>query len=30
MNYYFVIEYKKNFLNVKWKIDKDEKYIMLK
>lgn len=30
MNYYFVIEYKKNFLNVECKIDKDEKYIMLK
>lgn len=30
MNYYFVIEHKKNLSNVKWKIDKDEKYTMLK
>lgn len=27
MNYYFVIEHKKK---IKWKIDKDEKYAMLK
>lgn len=27
MNYYFVIEHKKR---IKWKIDKDEKYTMLK
>lgn len=30
MNYYFVIKHKKNLSNVKWKIDKDEKYTMLK
>lgn len=30
MNYYFVIEHKKNLSNVKWKMDKDEMYTMLK